>query len=520
MEKPVRSSFQYLSISYECALAIGNSLNLSEMLHEVIHTMVHKTNAHRGIIWVKNGEKKLQPVASAGIDIEDVLAQGEIKDLRDVLNQIQKSRQFVLRNKDDKDFLQYCPVLTEKEESVLIVPVTNVAILHLVYASREIADEPLANLLAGLSKKLSVAIEACTAHENIIKEIQVREKAEKELTKKTEQLISSEKELQGLYGESEQAKKSLLSILEDVTQKENALRESEEKYRNIIENIQDIFYRGDMEGNLVMISLAGAKQMGYDSVEGMLGLNIAKTFYAIPEERDGFLKVLGKTGVVNDYEITLKRKDGTLVPVRASSHIYFDKSGNPLGVEGLLSDLTERKRAEQEIENLQRYNRGLIEVSIDLLATFDHKGIIMDVNGATIHATGRTREELIGTPFADYFTDPERAYKSAMLAFEVGGVRDCELVMKASDGTETIVSYNTSIYRDQKGDAVGAFAAARDITERKAAEAEIKKKTEELKGFNKLAVGRELKMIELKKEINALLGKLGEAPGYEIAGES
>ncbi len=231
MEKPVRSSLQNLSISYECALAIGNSLNLSEMLHEVIHTMVHKTNAHSGIIWVKNGEKKLQPVATAGINIEDVPAQGEIMDLRDVLNQIQKSRKFVLRYKDDKDFLQYCPVLTEKEESVLIVPVTNVAILHLVYADRQIADKPLSNLLAGLSKKLSVAIEACMAHENIIKEIQVREKAEKELTKKTEQLISSQKELQRLYGESEQARKSLLSILEDVTQKEKALRDSEEQLR-------------------------------------------------------------------------------------------------------------------------------------------------------------------------------------------------------------------------------------------------------------------------------------------------
>jgi transcriptional regulator with GAF, ATPase, and Fis domain len=176
LEKPVRSSFQYLSISYECALAIGNSLNLSEMLHEVIHTIVHKTNAHRGIIWVRNGEKKLQPVASAGIDIEDVLIRSEIGNLRDTFNQILKSRQFVFKYKDDKDFLQYCLVLTEKEESVLIVPVTNMAIVHLVYAGREIADEPLANLLAGLSEKLSIAIEACMAHENIIKEIQVREK--------------------------------------------------------------------------------------------------------------------------------------------------------------------------------------------------------------------------------------------------------------------------------------------------------------------------------------------------------
>jgi len=181
MKKPIKSSLQNLSISYELALAIGNSLNLSEMLHEVIHKIVHKTNAHRGIIWVRNETQELQAVASAGINIEDVQAQGEIMDTKGIFNQILKSRQFVLKYKDDKDFLQYCPILTEKEESVLIVPVSNLAILYLVYASREIADEPLANLLAGLSKKLSVAIEACMAHKNIINEVQVRVEAEEKI---------------------------------------------------------------------------------------------------------------------------------------------------------------------------------------------------------------------------------------------------------------------------------------------------------------------------------------------------
>ena len=125
---------------------------------------------------------------------------------------------------------------------------------------------------------------------------------------------------------------------------------------------------------------------------------------------------------------------------------------------------------------------------------------------------------MIGTRFADYFTDPERAYKSAMLTFETGGVRDYELVMKASDGTKTFVSYNSHIYR-LAGKVAGDFAAARDITDQKAAEEEIKKKADELEKFNKLAVGRELKMIELKKEINALLEKSGKKPGYKIVGE-
>ncbi len=167
-------------------------------------------------------------------------------------------------------------------------------------------------------------------------------------------------------------------------------------------------------------------------------------------------------------------------------------------------DRTERKQAEQEIQNLQRYNRGLIETSLDPLVTFDQKGIILDVNEATIRATGRTREELIGTPFADYFTDPERAYKGAMLVFETGEVRDYELVMKAKDGTETIVAYNASLYRDQAGRVMGAFAAARDITSLKRSEAEVRRERDRVKESM-------LKKISLLNERAKLIAQLGEA---------
>ncbi|MBU2636121.1 MAG: hypothetical protein KJ963_03430, partial [Bacteroidetes bacterium] len=155
MEKQQISFIQNLIVSYECALAIGNSLNLSEMLHEFIHTIVHKTNAHRGIIWVRNEENEPQPIASAGIRLKDVLAQKGISpDLsgRNVFQQILGKQKFVIKNRDEKDFLQYCSIITGKEESILIVSINNVAILHLIYASREIVDESLGNMLAGLSR--------------------------------------------------------------------------------------------------------------------------------------------------------------------------------------------------------------------------------------------------------------------------------------------------------------------------------------------------------------------------------
>lgn len=139
-------------------------------------------------------------------------------------------------------------------------------------------------------------------------------------------------------------------------------------------------------------------------------------------------------------------------------------------VSEILANTLNRDRSEQEIQNLQNYNRGLIEANLDPLVTFDQDGTILDVNQATIQATGKTRKELIGSSFAQYFTDPDRAHKGSMLVFEQGKVRDYELVLKAVDGTKTEVAYNASVFSDKSGNIIGAFAAARDITRQKQAE--------------------------------------------------
>jgi len=471
MEKPVRSSLQNLSISYECALAIGNSLNLPEMLHEVIHTMVHKTNAHRGIIWVKNGEEKLQPVASAGINIEDVLAQGEIMDIRDAFNQILKRQQFVLRYKDEKDFLQFCPVLTGNEESVLIVPVTNVAILYLVYASREIADEPLANLLASLSNKLSVAIEACTTHETVIEEIQVREKAEKELTKKTEQLVSSQKELQGLYGESEQARKSLLSILEDVRQKEEALKESESKLNSILSSIDDLVFVFDQEDRFILTQKPTSEQL-YTTPDEFIG---KKTSEVMPSHLnqiflDAFDKI--RKGQVAEYDYWLKMKGKTLWYSARHSPRFID--GELVGSVAVVRDITERKQLETEL----LVKNEVFEASISANSTSDNEGILTYVNSAFFKIFGyENKEEAVGKPISDFYKFEDEAM-NIITALNETGVWEGEYTGLRKDKTTFAAYALATIIKDRSGDTIGYQSAVMDISDRKRME-EILRESEE-----------------------------------------
>jgi len=161
-------------------------------------------------------------------------------------------------------------------------------------------------------------------------------------------------------------------------------------------------------------------------------------------------------------------------------------------------DITDRKRVEEKLQKasdelahrvLERtaelraallYSRSLIEASLDPLVTISPEGKITDVNAATETVTGRTRKELIGTDFSDYFTEREEARAGYEQVFREGSVRDYPLELRHRDGHITPVLYNASVYHDEKGEIVGVFAAARDVTERKRAEEAVKTERQRL----------------------------------------
>lgn len=164
-----------------------------------------------------------------------------------------------------------------------------------------------------------------------------------------------------------------------------------------------------------------------------------------------------------------------------------------------------------EDEQASQYARSLIEASLDPLVTISPEGKITDVNEATIKITGVQREKLIGIDFSNYFTEPEKAREGYRQVFAKGFVTDYPLTIRHKDGRLTDVLYNASVYKDMLDNVLGVFAAARDVTAQKKAEAEVAEqrmkemeRLAELERFQRLTVGRELKMIDLKKEIEEL----------------
>ncbi|NMB78830.1 MAG: PAS domain S-box protein [Methanomicrobiales archaeon] len=127
-----------------------------------------------------------------------------------------------------------------------------------------------------------------------------------------------------------------------------ALQESERKYRYILENMQDLFYRTDRENRLIMVSPFGVKLLGYASMEEMLGKQI-RNFYANPDERDYMLQEIEKHGSITNFETRLLRADGTAVTVLANSHTVYDDKGNVIGIEGVIRDISDRKLTENAL---------------------------------------------------------------------------------------------------------------------------------------------------------------------------
>ena len=192
-------------------------------------------------------------------------------------------------------------------------------------------------------------------------------------------------------------------------------------------------------------------------------------------------------GIEDIYELTYIRKDGSRFPAVVSVTALRDSSGTIIGYLLIGTDNTARKQIEaerqlldQRVRDQQFYTRSLIESNIDALITTDPRGIITDVNKQTEAITGCTRDELIGAPFRDCFTDPIRAEAGIALVLGVGKVTDYELTVRARDGRETVVSYNATTFHDRERKLQGVVAAARDVTERRRLETQMRQQSAQL----------------------------------------
>ena len=276
----------------------------------------------------------------------------------------------------------------------------------------------------------------------------------------------------------------------------------------IIESSDDAIYSKTLDGTITSWNHGAEIMYGYEEEE-MIGKNIRILIPPdMPNELPSLMRRISNGRHIPYYETKRIRKDGAVIVVSLSLSPINDAQGEIIGVAAVSRDITGRTQSE-------RYARSLIEASLDPMVTISPDGKITDVNQATINVTGFPRQKLIGTDFSNYFTDPHKARRGYLQVLKQGFVIDYSLVIKSKDGKLTDVLYNATVYKDTNGKVLGVFAAARDVTaqkklaEREIAERELEiQRIAELEKFQKLTVGRELKMIELKKRIEELEARL------------
>ncbi len=184
------------------------------------------------------------------------------------------------------------------------------------------------------------------------------------------------------------------------------------------------------------------------------------SYFTEPEKaRNVYQEVFAK-GSATDSPLTLRNKNGILTDVLFNGSVYKDDHGNVLGIVIVARDVTAQKL-------LSKYSLSLIEASLDPLITINTEGKITDMNEALVNITGMTRKELTCTDFFDYFTEPQKAREVYEEVFANGSVADSPLSLRHKDGTLTNVLFNGSVYKDDRGNVLGAVVVARDIAEQK-----------------------------------------------------
>ena len=246
----------------------------------------------------------------------------------------------------------------------------------------------------------------------------------------------------------------------------------------------------DAKGVIQIFNVGAERMLGYTAAEVMDKITPADI--SDPEEviaraeelsielgtqiTPGFEALVFKAsrGIEDIYELTYIRKDGSRFPAVVSVTALRDDENVIIGYLLIGTDNTARKQIEEEQKQLsqrlrdhQFYTRSLFESNIDAIMTTDPSGIITDVNKQMEVLTDCTRDELIGAPFKNYFTDPERAETSIKQVLNEKKVTNYELTARTRDGKETVVSFNAATFYDRDRKLQGVFAAARDVTERK-----------------------------------------------------
>jgi PAS domain S-box-containing protein len=291
----------------------------------------------------------------------------------------------------------------------------------------------------------------------------------------------------------------------DITEHKRAeqeIKEAETRYRSIFENAMEGIYRSTPDGKFIHVNPAMASIYGYESPEDMVQSvsDISTQVYENLNDRKFFIETLGKRGYIEKYEYKVRKKNGNIIWVSNNARAVRDNDGNILHYEGLVQDITERKKMEEALRASEEKYRFITERMSDVIWTLDSNLAVQYVSPSVSKALGFTSEERMKQTLFERITPESFKKVQEVLKFETQRDRESdvdpdravtlELEYYHKSGSTVWHETVVSSIRDAEGNITGFHGASRDVTERKKMEAERKGLEERLRRAEKMeAIG-------------------------------
>jgi PAS domain S-box-containing protein len=302
----------------------------------------------------------------------------------------------------------------------------------------------------------------------------------------------------------------------------HALAQSELRFRQLADNIRDVFFLQNLGSSQIYYVSPAYEEVWGRTCESLYARPASWAQAIHPEDLAASSAAFSAgrdTGF--DHEFRIIRPDGGLRWIHVRGFPVLDGAGNPYRIAGIASDITQRKQAADELRESERRFSGLL-ANVEMVSLMlDTKARITYCNDYLLRLTGWRREEVLGRDWLEVFIPSEVAdglkkVHAALLAEKAETLHHENEILTRS-GERRLIRWNNSVLRSATGEASGTASIGEDITERRMADEVLRKRAAELERFHRLSVGRELQMVELKKQVNELAKAAGQAPPHDLA---
>ncbi|MCK4697232.1 MAG: PAS domain S-box protein, partial [Dehalococcoidia bacterium] len=265
-----------------------------------------------------------------------------------------------------------------------------------------------------------------------------------------------------------------IAIFRDITERkqaEEALRESEEKYRVFFKTSRDAVFITSKDGRWIDFNDAIVELLGYENSDELRKVRMPEV-YEKPEERERITQAIEKRGFAKDLAVNFRKKDGSIINILITAVVNKDENGNVIGYQGTFTDITERKRAEEALKFAYAELGQIFDATADAIRVIDKDFNILRINEASVTLSGVSKDEAVGKKCYDIFRCPRCHSPSCSLTQILNGEERIEIEEERGrgDGINLSCIVTVTPFRQPDGKVIGIVSSIKDITKRKRAE--------------------------------------------------